>query len=437
MEGMIQKFLRNRFGKIQLIKVFSMTALSTIIKMLTGFISVKVVSNLLGPSGIATLGQLVNFTSIMLMLASGGINNGVTKYISEYKERSETMLAAFISSALKIVLTCSLVLGVCSILFKSYLAQYLLFSHKYEFVFVLFGVTIFLYAFNGLLLSVLNGHKKFKKFVQVSIADSIFGLSFSMLLIYAFGLKGALVSAVTYQSVVVFITLWILRKEEWLTMRFFFKMSNGIVLKKYFQYSLMAIVTALTFPLSQLVIRGYIINHMSASDAGIWEAMNRLSNMYLLVVTSSFSVYYLPRLSEISDEKLIRKEIFTGFKVILPILFVGFVMVYALRISIIKIIFSDAFLKMEELFIWQLGGDFLKISSWIIAFLMIAKAKSTMFIVTEVIFSVSLILLSFYFIRVYGVIGVTKAYCLNYSIYFITMCILFRKLLFARNKNLV
>ena len=83
------KILSNWILKIfqlDIVKVFSLTSISTIVKMLAGFVSVKVVSVIIGPSGLALLGQLSNFSVIVMTFASGGINNGVTKYIAEFKE---------------------------------------------------------------------------------------------------------------------------------------------------------------------------------------------------------------------------------------------------------------------------------------------------------------------------------------------------------------
>lgn len=74
-----------KYIKSDFIKVFSFTALSTFIKLITGFITVKVVAVIIGPSGIALLGQLRNFITISNTIATGGINIGVTKYIAEKK----------------------------------------------------------------------------------------------------------------------------------------------------------------------------------------------------------------------------------------------------------------------------------------------------------------------------------------------------------------
>ena len=86
--------------------------------MLTGFISIKVVAVIIGPTGIALLGQLNNFSSIIMTAASGGINNGITKYVAEHKE-SPSKIRLFLSTALQITIILSFIVGlVFNILFK-------------------------------------------------------------------------------------------------------------------------------------------------------------------------------------------------------------------------------------------------------------------------------------------------------------------------------
>ena len=76
---------------------------------------------------------------------------------------------------------------------------------------------------------------------------------------------------------------------------------------------------------------------------------------------------------------------------------------------------------MKELFLWQVVGDSLKIGSWLLAYLMLSKAMTKLFIVTEIIFSVSLVILTYLFTNVFGFEGVSIAYLVNYAIYWIVM----------------
>ncbi|EIY27952.1 hypothetical protein HMPREF1062_03627 [Bacteroides cellulosilyticus CL02T12C19] len=415
--------------RADIVKVFTLTSMSTLVKMLTGLVSVKIVAAIIGPTGVALLGQLHNFTTIVMSLSCGGINNGITKYIAECRDNPDEV-KSLLSTGLRIIVGCSLVVGILLILLHSFLSNYVMLSPDYGYVFIILGFTVLLYALNMMLISIINGYKEFKKYVKINIANSIVGLIFTLCFVLTLGLDGALISAVTYQSVMCFVTLWMIRKLPWLRWDYFKKKIELRVSKKYFHYTLMALTSAATVPVSQMLLRGYVISQISPVEAGWWEAMNRISNMYLMVITTSFSVYYLPRLSELKGILALRREIFKTYKVIVPILFVSFSIIYLLRFVIVRVLFTSEFLPMENLFLWQLIGDFFKICSWLLAFLMVAKSMAKAFVTTEIFFALTFVGMGFLFMQWNGVIGITQAYFCNYVIYMICMIIMFRKILF-------
>lgn len=420
-----------KFLKADIFKIFSFTAISTLVKMFTGLISVKIVATIIGPSGIALLGQLINFSTIVMMLASGGLNNGITKYVAEFKNSIED-IKQLLSTSFKITIICATFCGLLMVAFSSFLSRTIMLSPDYGYVFTTFGLTVFLYALNSLIASILNGYKEFKLFVYVSIIGSLFGLVFTLALVYVWQLKGALISAVTFQSIMFFISLWMVRKLPWVNKEYFSCKIDKLSFKRFVRYSLMTFVTATTAPVAMLLLRGHIMDNISVVEAGWWEAMNRISNMYLMVITSSFSVYYLPRLAEITDNIDLREEILKAYKIIVPILLIGFTGIYFCRYLVIRILFTKEFLGMENLFIWQLLGDFFKICSWLLAFLMIAKTMMKEFVISEILLTGLFLLLAYTFINFTGVVGTTQAYALSYLIYFISMVLLFRKILFIK-----
>ncbi len=415
----------------EMLKVFSFTSLSTLVKMLTGLISIKVIAIIVGPAGVALLGQLNSFTTIALCVATGGIANGIVKYIAEYKG-SDEKVKQLISTAFKITLYCSLVVGVCLIIFHRIISNMVLLSPAYGYVFIILGLSISLYAVNSLLLSVLNGYKEFKKYVAINIANSLAGLIFTVGFVYFYQLKGALISAVTYQSIMLLVTLWMARRLPWMKKEFFAQKLQVAISKKYTHYALMTFITIGSVPLSQLILRGHVISAISGVEAGWWEAMNRISSIYLMVITTSFSVYYLPRLSELTARAELRREIFKSYKIVMPLLLAGFTVIYLIRHFLIGLVVTADFLPMERLFIWQLVGDIFKIASWLLAFLMIAKSMTKTFIATEVISSATFVGLSFILLNINGIVGITQAYLISYILYTFTMVFIFRKLLLNR-----
>ena len=409
------KNIVHRILHADIVKVFSFTSVATLVKMATGLVSVKVVASIIGPAGVALVGQLNNFATIVMQLACGGINSGITKYVSENKE-DKGKLRSLLSTAFRITLVCSFAVGLLMIVFHRKLSRLIMLSDGYGYVFVVFGF------------------KEFSEYVSINIANSIVGLCFTLVFAICFGLKGALLSAISYQSVMFFVTLFMVRKLPWVNVSFFKEKFSSPVAKKYLQYTLMALVSAACLPVVQLLLRGNIISQLSLEHAGWWEGMNRISNMYLMVITTSFSVYYLPRLSEIHDKYGLKREIFKAYAVIVPMLLVGFTAIYLLRFFVIRLLFTPEFMPMEQLFGWQMTGDLFKICSWLLAYLMLAKAKTVLFVSTEIGFSLLYLALGFVLVKINGVVGLTQAYLINYIIYTIVMAIAFKGILFAKKE---
>ena len=430
------KSLLHRIMEIDIIKVFSLNALSTFVRMLAGMVSVKVVAVIIGPAGIALLGQLNNFSSILLGMANGGINSGITKYVAEYKD-DENKVKGYISNALRITLVCSFAISLILIIFCKTLSQLILLSKEYYYVFIVFGITISLFTLNSLVISILNGYKEFKLYVRVSIFGTIAGLLYSVLLVFLWGLPGAMINAVTFQSIMFFVTLWMCRKLPWMKREYFVHKFDKPIIKKYLGYSLMTLTSLALLPTCQMLLRGYVISELSPTDAGIWEGMNRISNMYLSVITSAFSIYYLPRLSEITNPIELRIEILRCYKVVVPMLLGISVLIFLLKHIILWVLFTPDFYPMERLFGWQLAGDMFKMCSWLLSYLMVAKAMTGKFVITEIVFTLSYLALAFFFMKLNGIIGLTQGYLINYIIYFTVMIFFFHNILVLKCRNRV
>ena len=418
-------------------KISFLNAIAVFIKMLTGFVSIKAVAYLLGPlgpMGIAMLGQLNNFTNILLAVSNGGINNGITRYVAEYSG-SEKRHQLFLGTAFWITAVLSVLTGLTLIIGAGFWSREILKDQQYKSVFYIFGCTIILYAFNTLLISVINGFKEFKKYVVANILGSLIGLLFTIILAVNFGIYGALISAVTYQSVVFVLTLLLVLNTRWFKVKEITRKFSKTAAVKLGHYSLMALVTAIVMPMSQLVVRGYISHHISLKDAGLWEGINRVSNMYLMVFATSLSVYYLPRLTELKIQQDLRKEVFSVYKMVIPLLLIFSVVLFTGRDLIINILFTHEFSGMRDLFTFQVLGDFFKLASWVLAYMLIAKSMTKTYILMEFVSSLSQAGLSVLFINFYGTTGATIGYAAGHFIYLLCMVCIFRKIIFLKPES--
>ena len=169
-------------------------------------------------------------------LGTGCVGQGVTKYIAEHYDEPEKQKRIIVNSV-RITLVSTIIMSLLVILFYKYIGASIFKTNQYNSIILLFGVSIGLYSFNTLFISILNGFKAFKKFVIVNVASSIAGLILSIILVLQFGVYGALLNCVVSQSVIIAITLFFIRKEHWFSSIFSFAKTDTQTLTLVFKFT--------------------------------------------------------------------------------------------------------------------------------------------------------------------------------------------------------
>jgi len=422
-----------RIAKTDLIQTSFLNGIANIVRIFTGLISNKIVAVYLGPAGVALLGQFNNLTSMAMSFSTLGINSGITKYTAEYYDNN-TERQNILSTGFMLTLIGSIVTSFVVFFMRGYLSRSLLHTDEYSAAFGLLAFTLILFAINAYLVSALNGYKEFKKVISVNVATSIIGLIISIALVITYGVYGAFIGVILSQTLVCFITIFFVIKCSWFHPKNFLSGINKESLKKLGKFSLMALTSVFAITFIQLQIRNYIMNSISIQDAGYWQGVTKISDLYLTFITTTLAIYYLPRLSEIKKSEELRREIKKGYIFLLPLTIISTVLIYVFRSFIVKTLFSESFAPMVYLFPMQLLGNIFKISSWLLGYVIVAKAMTRVFITTEIIFGISFYLLTRLFVARYGVVGATYSYAVNYFIYMVVLLVVFNSM---RSKKII
>lgn len=403
-----------------------------LIRIVAGFLTSKAIAIFVGTEGMALVGNLRDFLGSVQSLSTFGFSNGIVKYVAEFKNKS-IELSKTISTVFYVGLFSTILVSLYCFFEAQYLND-LLFTpeQKYAYVIKILAVALPLYALNAMVLAILNGLSQFKKLLYINIFAQLFGMFLTLYLIWQHHLKGALIAVAVAESLIFFVTIVGANNQKHILKLVHWKGVNLQTFKKLGTYSIMALFTALLMPLVTVAIRNYIIDTQSLSDAGLWEAMNRISRYYLMFVSTLLTLYLLPRFSEIETHREFRKEVFGFYKTVMPIFGLGLIAIYFLRFFIIKLVLTSEFEAVESLFFWQLLGDYVKIFSTVIAYQFLAKKMFWYFIVTEGLSMLVLYFGSIYFVDLYGAKGATIAHFVDHVIYFILMLLIFWKPLFGK-----
>ncbi|WP_396601753.1 O-antigen translocase [Algibacter sp. R77976] len=415
-----------------LVKVASLQTASVLTRIIAGIFTSKAIAIFIGAEGLALIGNLRNFVSAFQTIATFGFYKGVVKYIAEFKDNtlqlsktlSTVYYAGFISTIIVSFFCYFNAEWINDIIFPTY--------NDYAYVIRIFAIVLPFYALNVFSFSIMNGFSKYKILIIINIIGQILSVSIALLLIYQNKIDGALISVVIAESLIFLITLVGIVNRKSLVSQIKISNVSYDIFKKMSPYSLMALFTAVLLPFVAIAIRSYIIDNIGYKDAGFWEAMTRISSYYLMFISSLIVLYLLPRFSEIKGVKAFRREVLSFYKTIIPILFIGLLLIYLLRHVIVLAIFSEEFEPVEDLFLWQLLGDFVKVLSIIIAYQFLAKKMFWHYILTEAFLVVILYTTSVYFIDLYdSVKGAVVAHFVSYIMYYGIILLIFGSSLFG------
>ena len=416
------------------IKTSIYSAASTTISLLVKLITNKVIALYLGTNGMFLMGQLKDFLKIGNTLGTMGIETGTVKYTSELNNK-EKDFKDLVGTSFKIHLYSSLIIIGLILIFYNYLtlsiSKEMSEINNYSFKYLLcFSVVSF--SIQTFIMSVLNGLKKIKIFILINIIATIISAGVLIFLVINYFTVGAYYALILSPIITLITALIICLFLKPFKLNFL----NSVLKIKYFKnlskFSLMAIMAPICLVGATFTVRYYIYDEFDSNHAGSWEAMWRISAIYLLFLTTTFKFYLVPTFTNLENNSL-KKEVFKIWKTILPIIVIITLGVYIAKDLIIDILFTSEFNLINSLILFHLLGDIIKINCWVLGNILVAKAKTNHFILFQLEWSIVFVVLSIILANIYGFVGLSMAYFSTYIIHFLLLNIYFRKLLWRNN----
>jgi O-antigen/teichoic acid export membrane protein len=386
------------------------------LRMCVNLLILKMIAMFAGPTGMAILGHFMSLTTMVSVFAGGGIGNGITKYVAEYRGNPRRMINFISASTVYGFCISCLILLLCIIFASS--ASILLFGNtQYAWLFPCLGIA-HLFCFIGTgIIAIINGLQRSDLFAAITIISYLGCLPITYFLISNLGLEGAAISLLLVSACTGVSALFLIAKSR-LTRMIRFQISYADA-RRLLEFTLMLLASATLFPLAEILIRALIMQSLGNHAAGIWQAMARLSGAYLGFFTVYLATNYMPKLSTLIDRIAIFDLVIHHLVIIFFLFTIFACSVYSLREYIIVILFTSAFNEISEFLSWQLLGDLFRVSSYVIGFLGVAKAAVRIYIASEFIqSSLYSILSTIVLLNGGGLREVVQVYALTYFIYF-------------------
>lgn len=412
----------------RLLKVTALSGLLTLLKMMMGFVIAKVIATYTGPTGMAMLGQVQSMINSFNGIVNAPVSTGVIRFTAENHSSGYEKCSPWWRASLQWAIILCAILIPAGVLFSTSLSQWLFHRNDYNWVINLTVICLPLVSLGTLFTSVVNGTENYRRYVCLAMVSVVISSMVMIVMIIYFGIKGAFVAAVLQSSLIGIVMLLANIKQPWFSLQYWWGETTPEARRDIAGYILMAITTAITAPLALILVRNIIISHVGWAQAGEWQAVWKISEVYLSIITIALSTYYLPRLSTLVGPDEIIRDVNKTAVLVIPIAIILAIIIYFSRDLIIVILFTKEFESSRDLFLIQLIGDVVKISSWLYAYPMLSRGATRWYISTEIFFSITFVLSALIFVSLYGIHGANLAYLVNYSAYFLFIIINLKKI---------
>lgn len=273
---------------------------------------------------------------------------------------------------------------------------------------------------------VLNGFRAIGRLaaIQVAIAavSAILAYPVSLLVDTGYPIAFVVMMSVSY-AVGVAAGAYTSLKEGWIRelveSRFKPEVSRSSA-KHFFSIATVTMFTGLMATGTMLAVRALIVGHFGLEEAGVFSAAWTIGMTYAMIALASFGTYYLPTLSQTSEDgprsELMNQVLWVSTLIMVPIT----VSAILLKPLIVQLLYSGGFTPALDMIRWMLIADYLKAMSWVLAMPMLAYADMRTYFKVETLWYLGFGGMSLAFITGYNSIeGIGFSFLLLYGLYLV------------------
>lgn len=391
---------------------------SQFVQITAGVARTKIIALLLGSVGFGIIGVFQNVIQIFSTIGMLGYDTGSVREIAlANTSGSNERLRQIVSVVRYWFLGIALMAMTLTLLFCYPISRWAFSNTSYAIPIAFLSLSVLFGILSRGNIVVLQGLNKVGDMAKATIWGNIFAVVASVPLYFLFGLKG-IVPSLILSTFIQFVVAVKYRKKLQISPT---KISVSTAFrqgKKTLKFGIAIMISAVVSTLTLFMMRTLIIDRIGLSGAGFFQAVWTITNTYLLMVLSSMSADYFPRLSAVSenDAKIresVDKQTYIVMLIVTPI--ITGMLVFGKYV--LWILYSGEFLVAQELLNWQLLGTFFKVASWPMAFILLAKGKGRLYIFSEISFFAVYYLATYFLFPKYGLNAAGIGYLMAYGYY--------------------
>jgi PST family polysaccharide transporter len=398
-----------------LLRSSALIGVASLLTLLIGVVRTKALAVLLGPAGFGLLGMFVSIADMSRSLVGLGINSSGVRQIADAAASSDPEQVARTAFVLRrLALLLGAVVEALVVVLASSISTITFGSAAQTSPVALLSLAVMLGLIAEAQTAIVQGTRRIADLAKAGVVGSLLGTAISIALVYWLRQDGVVPSLVAVAAMSVVATWWYSRKIAPQTERMpvdAITSEAASLIKLGLVFMTSAFLTLST----GYAVRTIVLGKVGLEAAGYYQAAWTLAGLYVGFVLQAMGAGFYPRLvgvarNDLECNRLVNEQARVNLLLGAP----GVLGTLTLAPLIITLLYSDRFHLAVDVLRWTCLGMALRVSSWPMGFIIVAKGRQTLFFIAELAWSSVGLLLAWTCITEFGLVGAGIAFFGSY-----------------------
>jgi enterobacterial common antigen flippase len=398
------------------------------VTIVVGLVATKALATVLGPDGIGLIGLLQSLVGMVSLVASMGIGAALVREGAvAIANENGARLGALRSAAWWLVWVLGGLSALGLVLFRDPLSRLVIGTPSQAYTVALMSAALLFGLASSVQTSLLNAHHRVAALAKSASIGSILTAIVMICFVWSLGERG-----VGYGIVAGAVVAWVVTRYFYAHELRWVSATTALDVRRAAS-SLLHFGVPYTGSMMvgtgvQLAIPVLVLHQLGQEGVGFYRAATTISVTYLGFLLSAMSQDYYPRVSAVNADPVALNNLANQQLRLVLLLATPLVLgVLALAPFLIPIVYTPAFRPTVQILEWQLIGDILKLSSWTLAFILLAHSGSGRYFISELSAGLVTLATSWFGMRWFGLQGLGLTAPVTYAVYYLVVSALLRR----------
>ena len=413
----------------QIFKSTFFTGGSAIFNVVLGVVRTKVTATLLGASGIGLMGIYGSITGFAGTLAGMGIGSSGVRQIAEaVGTGDEVQVSRTILTLRRTALVLGTIGGLLVACLSDPISLFTFGNRDHATAIAALGVTVLIGAVTGAQGALIQGLRRIPDLARLNVLGSLASTCIGIPIIWLLGMRGIVPVMIILPTVSLACSWWFARKVSVLPVNFSWR-ESAVEARALVGFGVAFMTSGLLGAGVAFITNFLIVRSQGLAAAGHYAAAYSLAGTYAGFILGAMGTDFYPRLTAVAgDNQAVIRLVNEQAEVALLMAIPGILGTLVAAPWVIHAFYAGGFDAAVPILQWQVLGVLGRVISFPLGYILLAKGKGRLFIMTEsASYGVQVTLLLLLIPR-FGAVGAGMAFAVLYLFYTTLMLVLMRKL---------